>query len=90
MKAKPLFKKKILKVGVKNMKSLDTIDSFGAIDADNDEILLECFEDHEAFLDLISFKKFLVIGRKGTGKTAIFKKILTNRSSDFFFFWSYI
>jgi hypothetical protein len=68
------------------MKSLDTIDSFGAIDADNDEILLECFEDHEAFLDLINFKKFLVIGRKGTGKTAIFKKILTNRSSDFFSF----
>lgn len=68
------------------MKSISSIESFGAIDADNDDILLDCFEDHEAFLELLSFKRFLIVGRKGTGKTAIFKKMLTTRSNDYFCF----
>jgi hypothetical protein len=36
-----------------------------------DEILLESFEDHQAFQALINRERFLVIGRKGSGKTAI-------------------
>jgi len=59
------------------MKSLENIDSFGAIDADNDDILLQVFEDHEAYRNIIDYKKFIIVGRKGTGKTAIFKKMLT-------------
>lgn len=65
---------------------LSDIESFGAIDADNDTILFDCFEDHEAFRQLLEFKKFLIIGRKGSGKTAIFKKILMTKQVDFFSF----
>lgn len=68
------------------MKDLLNIDSFGAIDADNDDLLFDCFEDHEAFKDLLDLKKFLIVGKKGSGKTAIFKKLLMTRESDFFCF----
>lgn len=76
----------MLKRGVSrfNMKSLLQIKNFGAIDADNDDILLKCFEDHEAFIELLNLGKFLVIGRKGSGKTAIFKKLLTIKEYNFF------
>lgn len=50
---------------------------FGAIDADNDDLLLDTFEDHEAYQSLHEMDRFLVIGRKGAGKTAIFKRMLT-------------
>jgi len=66
------------------MKSLMEIDSFGAIDADNDDLLLQCFEDHDAFIDALKMKKFLIVGRKGTGKTAIYKKIISTRDAEFF------
>ncbi len=68
------------------MKSLMSIENFGAIDADNDDLLLECFEDHEAFIDLLNFKKNLVIGKKGAGKTAIFKEMLVRKAPDYFCF----
>ena len=66
------------------MKSLELISDFGAIDADNDDLLLKSFEDHEAFGSLIEQKKFLIIGRKGSGKTAIFKKLLTSGTYESF------
>ena len=66
------------------MKALDYIDRFGGIDADNDEILLESFEDHQAFQALMNRERFLVIGRKGSGKTAIFKKLITIHDSAVF------
>ena len=66
------------------MKALDSIDRFGGIDADNDEILLESFEDHQAFQALMNRERFLVIGRKGSGKTAIFKKLITIHDSAVF------
>ncbi|MDL1988980.1 MAG: hypothetical protein LWX08_15320 [Deltaproteobacteria bacterium] len=66
------------------MKNINSIDSFGSIDADNDSILLDAFEEHEAFIDAIIFKKFLIIGKKGSGKTAIFKKIITQKSHTIF------
>lgn len=66
------------------MKSLTLVDTFGGTDADNDDILLQAFEDHEAYLDVMKFKRFLVVGKKGSGKTAIFKKIITTRADDTF------
>jgi hypothetical protein len=66
------------------MKPLSSVEHFGAIDADNDDLLFSCFEDHEAYLDLLAQKKFLIVGRKGSGKTAIFKRMLTARQPDFF------
>ncbi len=66
------------------MKSLANVESFGGTDADNDDILLEAFEDHEAYLDVLAMRRHMVIGKKGSGKTAIFKKIITTRSENFF------
>jgi hypothetical protein len=66
------------------MKQLDEISKFGAIDADNDDILLDSFEDHQAFETLMSLDRFLIVGRKGSGKTAIYKKLLTTKEHDFF------
>ncbi len=59
------------------MQPLEKANNFGAIDADNDRLLLQTFEDHEAFVRLWEMERFLVIGKKGSGKTAIFKRMLT-------------
>jgi hypothetical protein len=66
------------------MKSLASVANFGGTDADNDDILLQAFEDHEAFLDVLALKKHLIIGKKGSGKTAIFKKIITLKDPAIF------
>jgi hypothetical protein len=66
------------------MKELTEIENFGGTDADNDSILLQAFEDHEAYLDILTLKRHMIIGKKGSGKTAIFKRIITTKSSDFF------
>ncbi|GAA0084731.1 hypothetical protein UT300007_11700 [Clostridium sp. CTA-7] len=66
------------------MKLLYDVENFGAIDADTDELLLECFENHNAYLDLVNFKKFLIVGKKGSGKTAIYKKIMSEKEHDVF------
>jgi hypothetical protein len=68
------------------MRPLADVDNFGAIDADNDHLLLDCFEDHEAYLDVRSRKRFLIVGRKGSGKTAIFKRLLERAEPDYFCF----
>lgn len=66
------------------MKAVDTIDSFGGIDADTDDLLYDCFEDHEAFNALLDRKRFIVLGRKGAGKTAMFKRLLQKHEPTFF------
>lgn len=68
------------------MKPLAGAARFGAVDADNDELLLKSFEDHPAYLSLLDHQNFLVVGRKGAGKTAIFKKLLTIHDPSFFTF----
>ena len=68
------------------MKKLLDVDNFGAIDADNDVLLLECFEDHEAFLQIKDRTRFLIVGRKGSGKTSIFKKMLRDKHHQYFCF----
>jgi len=66
------------------MKSLTTVENFGGTDADNDDILLQAFEDHEAYLDVLALRRHMIVGKKGSGKTAIFKKIVTTKSYNFF------
>ena len=66
------------------MKALLDVNEFGAVDADADRLLEQCFEDHEAYLDAKSHRKFLVLGRKGSGKTAIYKKLLRESTYDVF------
>jgi hypothetical protein len=55
---------------------LKVLDSFGGTDADNDPLLIECFEDHPAYLSLRSGAKHVILGRKGSGKTAVYRRIL--------------
>lgn len=68
------------------MKKIETIKSIGGIDADTDELLMQCFQNHESFQTILNFEKFIVLGRKGTGKTAIFKKFLNYKAHDYFSF----
>ena len=68
------------------MKSLFEVEHFGAIDADNDDLLLQSFDDHEAYLHVKDRSRFLVVGRKGSGKTAIFKTMLQESAPDYFCF----
>ena len=68
------------------MKQLHEIDSFGGIDADTDTLLDECFEDHEAYLKSKAHERFLVLGKKGSGKTAIFRKFISTREHAIFTF----
>jgi len=68
------------------MIKLDDILTFGGIDADTDGLLEECFENHEAYIETKAHNKFLVLGRKGSGKTAIFRKYLSTRGYDVFTF----
>ena len=60
----------------KNELDLHAVVNFGGTDADEDLLLQECFEDHEAYNDVIAQQKFCVLGRKGSGKTAIFRRVL--------------
>ena len=68
------------------MKALHDVSNFGGTDADNDDILLQAFEDHEAYSDVLLRRRHMIIGRKGSGKTAIFKRLITTRRPDFFSF----
>jgi hypothetical protein len=68
------------------MRALHEVENFGGTDADNDDILLKAFEDHEAYLDVVALRRHMIIGKKGSGKTAIFKKLITTRAPDFFAF----
>lgn len=69
------------------MKNLPAVRDFGATDAENDHsLLLKTFEDHEAFTSLWEMERFLIVGKKGSGKTAIFKKMLSADDSGIFTF----
>ena len=63
------------------MRNLSAVENFGAIDADSDDLLRDCFQDHPAYLRVREMKEFLVLGRKGSGKTAIFKRLLVDSSA---------
>jgi len=68
------------------MERLSNVASFGGIDADTDTLLEQCFEDHEVYQETKNHKRFLILGRKGSGKTAIFRKFISAREHDVFTF----
>ena len=68
------------------MVKLKEIPTFGGIDADTDGLLNQCFENHEAYIETKAHNKFLVLGRKGSGKTAIFRKYLSIHEFNVFTF----
>ena len=47
-------------------------------------MLRECFEDHPAYTAALRHERYIVIGRKGSGKAAIFRKILSETHFDSF------
>lgn len=72
------------------IEKLKEVTTFGGIDASNDGMLLAAFEDHEAYKNAINLSRTIIIGRKGAGKSAIFKRITSdgdqkNRSLGFVF-----
>ena len=69
------------------MKSLNNIKDFGANSAEADDFLLaRCFQYHPALQKVLEDRHFLVLGRKGSGKTAFCKEIirLQDRQHDVF------
>ncbi len=65
-------------------KSLNQVSTFGAIDAESDDLLLDCFERPNALVDVLEGRRFLILGRKGSGKTAIYRYILNEKRHDRF------
>ncbi len=66
------------------MKRLLDINNFGSTDADADDLLDVAFESHAAYVDGIEHRRPVVIGRKGSGKTAIYRKIIRTREFNVF------
>jgi len=66
------------------MKSIKDTTSFGSTDADTDDLLEQAFENHEAYTEALNHRRPVIVGRKGSGKTAIFRKIIRTRQHDFF------
>ena len=60
------------------------VDSFGGIAADVDALLDDCFRDHPTYEAARAGDRFLIIGRKGSGKTAIYRRLLREASHDYF------
>lgn len=53
--------------------NLDSVTDFGGVDADSDALLEKCFESHPAYVEARGHAKTVILGRKGSGKTAIFR-----------------
>ena len=51
------------------------ISDFGGIDASHDKVLLAAFEDHNSYNWALDLSKPFIIGRKGSGKSAVYQKI---------------
>jgi hypothetical protein len=49
------------------------IEKFGVAEADNDDLLLDCFEDHEAYVAALEHRKFLIVGRKAQERPQYFE-----------------
>ncbi len=63
---------------------IGNIPDFGAIDAESDDLVIESFSKHPALSAVLSSRKFLVLGRKGSGKTAIYKMLSNMVDSNLF------
>lgn len=60
------------------IEKLRDVQTFGGIDASSDRILLQAFEDHSAYKAALDFSRPIILGRKGAGKSAVFKKITSD------------
>ncbi|WP_162784687.1 P-loop ATPase, Sll1717 family [Paracoccus suum] len=64
------------------MRELAQIENFGGTDADDDPLLLVAFEDHRSYIAVHDLRRYVVLGRKGSGKTAIFRKLLNTDTGN--------
>ena len=64
------------------MTKLESIPRFGRIDAESESQLMEFFLRTDAYRRIDEQERIVVVGRKGTGKTAIYKALI-QRASDF-------
>lgn len=64
------------------MLDLNSVKNFGAVDADVDLLLDQAFETHAAYISARAHERYVVIGRKGSGKTAIYRQIVGMHSHD--------
>lgn len=65
------------------MNLLNSISDFGAIDAESDKRLIEYFYRTQLLDELFSYQKSIIIGRKGSGKTAIYKFMQSEKKDKF-------
>lgn len=66
------------------VKQVCDIRNVGGIDADADDLLISCFQDNSVYQDIEAFEKYVVLGRKGAGKTSIYRKFLDESRDDLF------
>ncbi|MUT65963.1 hypothetical protein [Paenibacillus sp. NEAU-GSW1] len=74
------------------MGLIDNIGDFGAIDAENDDRLFEYFIQSDSLKRITNEKRRIIIGRKGSGKTALYKflsKADTNKLTSALLFRDY-
>jgi hypothetical protein len=60
------------------ISKLKEVQTFGGIDASADRILLAAFENHAAYKNALELSRPIIVGRKGSGKSAIYKKITSD------------
>jgi GTPase SAR1 family protein len=65
---------------------LSQVSDFGGIDADADELLRDCFQNHASYVAARNHKRFVIVGRKGSGKTSIFKRLVEEKDASVFSF----
>ena len=70
--------------------NLAEVKSFGGTDANRHSLLLQSFEDHPSYIEMLRHKNSVLLDAKEVGSTAIFKKILTNEAYNVFLVRSYI
>jgi hypothetical protein len=58
-----------------DMAAIDAIESFGGVAAEGDELLADFFLRTSAYQRIAAQERFIVVGRKGTGKTAIYRQL---------------
>src|SRR2546428_4817806 len=66
------------------MVDLVDVRDFGSIAAENDRNLREYFVTTPVFDALLDQEKYLVLGRKGMGKTALYRGLEDSRDPDTF------
>lgn len=54
----------------------------GHPDGKNDKLLHECFIKPEYYRSILNFEKFIVVGRRGTGKTALINELIIDYNED--------